>query len=90
MSQDRFEAFVGFLFGALWAVLILGSLIVFKLFEDFGSSLSIFATVVYIVAASMLFLLLDAFAINRKRLQESQKQTQLLEHIFHKINLTSN
>ena len=84
MSQERFEAFMGFLFGALWAVLILGSLIVFKLFEDFGSSLTIFATVVYIVATSMLFLLLDAFAINRKRLQESQKQTQLLEHILHK------
>jgi len=38
-------------------------------------------TILYIVLALFLILTLDAFQINRKRLEEEKKQTKLLEKL---------
>jgi uncharacterized membrane protein YadS len=82
MQKDSFDRILNFLLGASWAIVLFGALITFKLFSSFGFTFSIFITIVYIFITLLLILLLDAFKINRERLQEAKKQTQLLEKIY--------
>lgn len=82
MQKDIFDRIISFLLGASWAIIILGAIITFKLFLFLGFSLSLFITVVFIVISLFLILTLDAFAVNKERLEEVKKQTQLLENIY--------
>ena len=82
MQKDKFDRIISFLLGASWAIVIFGALITFKLFLFLGFSLSLFITVVFIVIAFFMILALDSFAINRQRLDEARKQTELLEKIY--------
>ena len=84
MQKDRFDRILSFLLGASWAVVFFGALIIFKSFLILGLGLAIFSTIIFIFIGLFLILGLDAFAINRKRLKEAQKQTQLLEKIYAK------
>ena len=81
MQKDKFDRIISFLLGASWAIVIFGALITFKSTFIFGFSLSLFITILYIITSFFMILALDAFAINRQRLQESKKQTKLLEKI---------
>jgi membrane-bound ClpP family serine protease len=81
MQKDKFDRIISFLLGASWAIVIFGALITFKSTLIFGFSLSLFITILYIITSFFMILTLDAFAINRQRLQESKKQTKLLEKI---------
>lgn len=82
MQEDRYDRIISFLLGASWAIVIFGALITFKLFSFLGLSLSIFITVIFIVISLFMILALDAFSINRKKFEESKKQTRLLEEIL--------
>ncbi|EDZ61538.1 hypothetical protein SMGD1_2319 [Sulfurimonas gotlandica GD1] len=82
MQKDKFDRIISFLLGASWAIVIFGALITFKVFLFLGFSLALFTTVVFIVIAFFLILGLDSFAINRLRLDEARKQTELLEKIY--------
>jgi ABC-type multidrug transport system fused ATPase/permease subunit len=82
MQKDKFDRIISFLFGASWAIVIFGALITFKLFSFLGFSLALFITIIFIVLSLFMLLALDAFSINRKRYQESKKQTKLLEDIL--------
>lgn len=84
MQKDKFDRIISFLLGASWAIVIFGALITFKLFLFLGFSLSLFITVIFIVIALFMILALDSFAINRQRLDEARKHTQLLEKIHSK------
>ncbi|MEA2091037.1 MAG: hypothetical protein U9O83_01575 [Campylobacterota bacterium] len=84
MQKDKFDRIIGFLLGASWAIIIFGALITFKLFLFLGFSLSLFITVLFVVFSFFMILALDAFAINRQKLQEAKKQTKLLEKIYSK------
>jgi ABC-type bacteriocin/lantibiotic exporter with double-glycine peptidase domain len=84
MQKDKFDRIISFLLGASWAIVIFGALITFKLFLFLGFSLALFITIIFIVISFFLILTLDAFAINRKRLEEAKKQTELLEKIYSK------
>ena len=81
MQKDIYERIINFLLGASWAIVLLGALITFKLFIMLGLALAIFLTLLYIIISLFLILGLDAFLVNKKRLQEAQKQTKLLEEI---------
>jgi predicted lipid-binding transport protein (Tim44 family) len=81
MQEDKFDRIIAFLLGASYSILVIGVLIIFKLFSSFGFIISFFITILYIIFALFLILALDAFQINRQRLEEEKKQTKLLEKI---------
>ncbi len=81
MQKDIFDRIISFLLGASWAVMFFGSLIIFKTFLFLGVGFSIFLTIIFIIVSLFFVLGLDAFSINRKRLDEAKKQTKLLEQI---------
>jgi len=84
MQKDIYEKIIGFLLGASWAIVLFGALLTFKIFINFGIIIAIFTTVVYIFVSLFLILAIDAFLVNKQRLQEAKKQTQLLEKIYAK------
>ncbi|MDD5399994.1 MAG: hypothetical protein PHQ93_02265 [Sulfurimonas sp.] len=84
MQKDRFERIISFLLGASWAIVVFGALITFQLFFFLGLSLALFITIIFIVISFFLILALDAFRVNREKLYESKKQTELLEKIYSK------
>ncbi len=84
MQKEKFDRIISFLLGASWAVVIFGALITFKIFSFLGFSLALFITITFIVVSFFLVLTLDAFVVNRERLEEAKKQTQLLEKLYSK------
>ncbi len=82
MQKEKFDRIISFLLGASWAILIFGALITFQLFSFLGISLALFITITFVVISFFLILALDAFAVNRQRLEEAKKQTTLLEKIY--------
>jgi len=82
MQKDFYERVINFLLGASWAIVIFGALVTFKIFIAMGLALAIFFTLSYIIVSLFLILGLDAFLVNKKRLQEAKKQTELLEKIY--------
>jgi len=84
MQKEKFDRIISFLLGASWAIVLFGTLITFKIFSFLGFSLALFITIVFVVISLFLILALDAFSVNRQRLEEAKKQTQLLEKIYSK------
>ncbi|DAB29016.1 MAG TPA: hypothetical protein CFH84_11740 [Sulfurimonas sp. UBA12504] len=84
MQKDMFERIINFLLGASWAIVLFGALITFKIFFVLGFGLAFFITILYIVLSLFLILALDAFLVNKERLEEAKKQTKLLEKIYSK------
>ncbi len=82
MQKDIYERIISFLLGASWAIVLFGALIVFKTFLILGIALSFFITFLYILVSLFLILLLDSFVVNKQRLAEAKKQTELLEKIY--------
>lgn len=82
MQKEKFDRIISFLLGASWAILIFGALIIFQLFSFLGVSLALFITITFVVISLFLILALDAFAVNRQKLEEAKKQTELLEKIY--------
>jgi len=79
MQKDIYDRIIGFLQGASWAILLFGALFTFKFTLPFGLPFGIFFTTLYIITSLLFILLLDAFSVNREKLQELKKQTKLLE-----------
>ncbi len=84
MQKDIYERIINFLLGASWAIVLFGALITFKVFIAMSLALAIFLTLLYIIMSLFLILGLDAFLVNKQRLQEAKKQTKLLEKIYAK------
>jgi len=84
MQKDMYSRIISFLLGASWAVVLFGALITFKIFIVFGLVIALFSTLIFIIISLFLILTLDAFEVNKQRLEESKKQTKLLEKIYSK------
>jgi len=84
MQKDIYERIINFLLGASWAIVLFGAFITFKLFITLGLALAIFLTLLYVIVSLFLILGLDAFLVNKKRLEEAKKQTKILEKIYAK------
>lgn len=85
MQKDIYERIISFLLGASWGIILFGAYLTFKISLTFGFSFALFTTLFFIFLGLLFILLLDAFAINRARLEEAKKQTELLENINKKI-----
>ncbi len=81
MQKDIYDKIIGFLQGASWAVVLFGAYFTFRFSFSFGLSFSLFLTILYIFISLFLVLLLDSFNVNRSRLVEAKKQTEILEEI---------
>jgi len=84
MQKDIYERIISFLLGASWAIVLFGALITLKIFIVFGLGLAIFLTILFIFISLFLVLALDSFMVNKQRLYEAQKQTELLQKIYEK------
>ena len=84
MQKDMYSRIIGFLLGASWAIVIFGALITFKIFIAFGLVIALLSTLLFIIISLFLILTLDAFEVNKQRLEESKKQTKLLEKMYSK------
>jgi uncharacterized membrane protein len=84
MQKDSFDRILSFLLGASWAILFFGALILFRTLFPLGLALAIISTIFFIFIVLVFILLLDAFAINRQRLAEAKKQTEILQKIYSK------
>ncbi len=87
MQKDRFDRILSFLLGASWAIVFFGAIITFKSLLVLGLGLAIFSTVLFVFIGLFLILGLDAFAVNREKLEELKKQTELLQSINFKPSL---
>jgi len=84
MQKDSYERIVSFLQGASWALVLFGAFFTFKFSISFGLPFALFFTILYILFSLFALLLLDAFAVNKQRLREAKKQTELLEKLLDK------
>ena len=84
MQKDIYEKIIGFLLGASWAIVLFGALLTFKIFIHLGVALAVFSTVVFVFVSLFFVLAIDAFLVNKQRLHEAKKQTELLEKIYAK------
>lgn len=84
MQKDRFDRILSFLLGASWAIVFFGALLIFSTLLSFGLSLALFSTIIFIFIGLFLILCLDAFIVNRDKLKEMKKQTELLKKIYAK------
>ena len=82
MQKDIYERIISFLLGASWAIVFFGALFVFNSFHIIGFSLAIFFTILYVIVSLFMILVLDAFMVNKERLEEAKKQTEILEKIY--------
>jgi len=82
VQKDIFDRIISFLLGASWAIVLFGALITFKIFIVLGLGLSLFITILFIIISLFIILALDAFMVNKQRLTEAKKQTELLEKIY--------
>ncbi|MDY0116983.1 MAG: hypothetical protein RBR59_05350 [Sulfurimonadaceae bacterium] len=86
MQKDFYERIISFLLGASWAIVLFGALLTFKIFLFLGFGLAFFITIVFIFISLFSVLALDSFMVNKQRLEEAKKQTELLEKIYEKQN----
>jgi len=84
MQKDFYDRIISFLLGASWAIVLFGALLIFKYTIVLGFGLALFSVLVYVIVALFLILALDAFSVNKQRLAEAKKQTQLLEKLYSK------
>jgi len=85
MQKDIYERIISFLLGASWGIILFGAYLTFKITFVFGLALAFFSTLFFIFLSLFLVLLLDSFSVNRERLKEAKKQSELLEEISKKI-----
>ena len=81
MKRSVFNKIVSFLLGISWTFIVLGAYIVFKIFLFMGVGSALFFSIIYIIFGLFFILLLETMLSYKIRLEESQKQTQLLEEI---------
>ena len=78
MKKTAFETILSFLLGVSWALLVLGTLLTFDSFLDFGFMTAIFASIIFIFMFLFLILILETMNLYRESHEEKRKQTKLL------------
>ncbi|WP_345974564.1 hypothetical protein [Sulfurimonas sp. HSL3-7] len=81
MKRSVFDNIISFLLGISWAFIVLGAYIVFKIFLFMGVGSALFFAILYIILGLFFILLLETMLTYKERLNESKKQTELLEDI---------
>ncbi len=86
MKRSTFETVLSFLLGFAWALLFLGSLLVFKITVYFSVPLAILATLVFIFWALFCILLLEGLHLYKERNELAKEQVRLLKRIAGKLD----
>ncbi|MDA3946992.1 MAG: hypothetical protein PF439_09980 [Helicobacteraceae bacterium] len=81
MKRSIFDKIISFLLGISWTFIVLGAYIVFKIFLFMGVASALFLSILYIIFGLFIILLLETMLTYRERLDESKKQTELLQEI---------
>lgn len=81
MQKATFNRILSFLHGASLAFVIIGTFITFRVFLFLGVINALSAAFVFLFISLVITLLIDSFRVNRLRLDEAIKQTQILEKI---------
>lgn len=84
MQKDTFERVISFLLGASWGIILFGALAIFLIFLSSSFTIAFLLTLLYVIISLFLLLFLDALHVNKQRLKEAKKQTELLEKILAK------
>ena len=81
MKRSVFDKIISFLLGISWTFIVLGAFITFKLFLFMGVATALFLSILYIIFGLFIILALETMLTYKERLNESKKQTQLLQEI---------
>lgn len=86
MQKATFDRILSFLHGASLAFVIIGTFITFRLFLFLGVVNAFLVSFVFLFISLVVTLLIDSFRVNRLRLDEVKKQTQILEKIAKQLD----
>ncbi len=78
MKKNVYETILSFLLGVSWAFLVLGAILTFESFIDFGLTTAVFSTIVFVFVFLFLILILETMNLYREAHEEKRKQTKLL------------
>jgi len=81
MKRGTFDTVLSFLLGFAWAMLFVGSWLVFKITALFGLPLAFLATLVFIFWSLFCILLLEGLNLYKERTEAQKEQTRLLRRI---------
>jgi len=78
MKKTVYETILSFLLGVSWAILVLGAVLIFESFIDFGFTTALFSTIIFVFVFLFVILLLETMNLYREGHEEKRKQTKLL------------
>jgi hypothetical protein len=81
MKRGTFDTILSFLLGFAWAMLFIGSWLVFKITALFGLPLAFLATLVFMFWSLLCILLLEGLNLYKERAETLKEQTRLLRRI---------
>ena len=81
MKRSTFDTVLSFLLGFAWAMLFIGSWLVFKITALFGLPLAFLATLVFMFWSLLCILLLEGLNLYKERAETLKEQTRLLRRI---------
>jgi len=81
MKRSTFETLLSFLFGFGWALLLLGSWLVFHITSIFGLPIALFSTIVFVFLILCAVLALETVDLYKERVESHKEQTRLLRRI---------
>ncbi|MFC2074080.1 hypothetical protein ACFLR3_02400 [Campylobacterota bacterium] len=78
MKKTVYETILSFLLGVSWAFLVLGAVLTFESFIEFGLMTAVFSTIIFIFIFLFVILTLETMNLYREGHEEKRKQTKLL------------
>lgn len=81
MQKTHFERLINFLLGLSWAVSVLGAVLLFRFFSDFGIFVSLSMALFGATPGLMMVIVLEYMMFKIAQQTTSERQTELLEDI---------
>lgn len=78
----RFEKLLSFVQGASWALALAGAVYTFLLFSPFGILFASMAALLCFLVGFFFVVMCELVSIQLEKLEETKKQTRLLEHLL--------
>jgi hypothetical protein len=82
MKRGTFDTLLSFLLGFAWALLFIGSWLVFKITALFGLPIAFLATLLFLFWMLVCILLLEGLNIYKERADTLKEQTRLLHRMI--------
>lgn len=82
MKRGTFDTLLSFLLGFAWALLLIGSWLVFKITALLSLPIAFFATLLFLFGMLVCILLLEGLNIYKERADTLKEQTRLLHRLI--------